>query len=57
MYIPIFYRLQEKLKHELQENSIWCQVLQGLIAGSGMNWAQDEQLMTLLLETAQPDHL
>ena len=38
-------------------NTVQCHILQGLIMGSGVNWAQDESLQKLLLETAQPDQL
>lgn len=54
---PVGQRLHEELKAKLQENSILCNILQGLILGSGINWAQDDSVQTLLLETAQPDQL
>ena len=57
IHMFLFCRLHEDLKRKLQVNTVQCHILQGLIMGSGVNWAQDESLQKLLLETAQPDQL
>ncbi|KAH3841698.1 hypothetical protein DPMN_115171 [Dreissena polymorpha] len=48
------YSLHDRLNSEIQMSSLTNNTLQCLILGSGINWAEDENLCKLMLEAGKP---
>lgn len=48
--------IHEAMKKKLQQNFIQNNTFQGLILGSGINWAQDEKLCKLMLDAGKSMH-
>jgi predicted DNA-binding helix-hairpin-helix protein len=53
----LYFSIHEVMQAKLQLNYIQNNVLQGLILGSGLNWAQDEKLCTLMQEAGKTLHM
>lgn len=52
--ILFFSSVYDKMDKKLQELTIVNNVTQGVILGSGVNWAQDEELSTLMINAGMP---
>ncbi len=54
MYFLSFLFRRTEIDNQLSHICIGRNILQGLIVGSGVNWAEDEDLKELVISLGQP---
>ena len=53
MKFDLFFRAKERLESAISKGVLVQHIFQGLILGSGINWAQDEEMTDLVLSLGQ----